>query len=251
MTGEFQPQDEELFRYLEGELDAERAVAFDRWSRTSEGDARIADARALLAALAHPEEEPRDLVPAIAARLQRPRRWRFAVPATAALAAAVALLVWSGPSEFRTKGTNTSADAWSGIELYRLPQNGTVERVAEAVNANDALLVAYRNGGATPYSHLAVFGVDADGKIAWYFPAWTNPNEDPESIAILPSTAPVELHERITHALAKGRLVVHAIFSRRPLRVSELERLIADSKDPLTPLPVPDAAQQRVVVEVK
>lgn len=248
-----EPSDEELFELVLGELPADRAAAFEPWSRAPENQARLAEARALISTLERPQA-PAVVLHGVEARLDERARLRRRTfqGASVMLVAAVACLVffWSRIDDdgVRIKGTTPAAEKWAGIELYRLEGERPVPLV-DRLSSSDSVLVAYRNGGERPFTHLLVFGVASTGALYWYYPAWQNPHDDPAAIAIEASEQLVELHERISHTLPPGRFVLHAVFARRAIRVSEVERLAAGA-DPSLPLPIPETAQQRRVVEV-
>lgn len=246
------PNDEELFQYLAGEVPAERKLELETWAATSPGKERVAELRALtdLLEVAPPQL---DLVAAIDAKLTKRRRRRWGMSTIGLLAAASALVLFFRPTEDEVRIKGSHPATWSGVELYRLQQDRAPERLEAIFAAKDSLLVAYVNGGERPFSHLALFAVSASGKIYWYYPAWLEERDDPQSIAIEVTTKPIELKERITQDLPSGRVVFHALFSRQPLRVSELELAVSQAKDPLGPLPLPGSSeivQQRQIVEV-
>lgn len=253
MSQASEPGEEELFQYLLGEVDAARAAELERWTHASPANARrLAELRSLLSVLERPEA-PVDLVAAIDTRLaqRRPRRYAPALLVLAA-AAGVSLIWWTQqPSdEVRSKGSHLdAAEKWAGVRAYRLGAQGNPSPLEGELAASDGLLFAYTNGGPSPFTHLLVFGVGATGQVYWYYPAWLNAADDPEAIPIRPSEKPIELPERITQPLPRGRLVLHAVFSRRALRVSELERVISENEAGAR-LPLPDTAQQRYMVEV-
>ncbi|PZR12241.1 MAG: hypothetical protein DI536_15145 [Archangium gephyra] len=251
MNPMLEPDDEELLRFAAGEVPAERAARLEAWARGEPSRAaRVAEAKALVAALV-PNQEPIDLLAGVERRiaLRRRRTWQRRAIITAAAVACLSVWWARQPDEVRIKGTTLNADQWAGVELYRL-EGTTPARLGETMEPNDSLLVAYRNGGQQPFTHLLVFGVASSGELYWYYPAWDNADDDPQAIAIEPNDRLLELHERITHELPRGRLVLHAVFARRPLRVSEIERLAAQA-NALSPLPLPETAQQRIVVEVQ
>ena len=172
-----------------------------------------------------------------------------------ALAAGLAL-TWVGlgsdTDEARRKGSGQpTGDMWAGVQVYRLPVGGQPVPLEKELDASDNLLFAYTNAGPEPFTHLMIFGVGATGEVFWYSPGWLHEGEDPAAIPIQASATPVELHERISQPLPAGRFVLHAVFTRRPLRVSEVERLLAGRAPGLDePLPLPDTAQQRSMLEV-
>ena len=251
-----EPEDEELFHYLLGASEGARAAELTAWSRSSpERASRLAALRGLLSALEH-VEPTLDLVASIEARISArkvapPRRrfaW-FALAAAAGLALGV-LALRPSAEEPRTKGTNVTPETWAGVRVYRPQGEGRPVPLEGVLAASDNLLFAYTNGGPTPFTHLLVFAVGATGQVYWYYPAWVNSSEDPEAISIGASDEPIELHEQIAQPLPPGRLVLHAVFARRAMRVSEIERVIAARDAGGERLPLPDTAQQRSVLEV-
>ncbi|MFT3710016.1 MAG: hypothetical protein QM817_20480 [Archangium sp.] len=243
--------DEELFMLLEGELPAERAGQLEAWLTSDQGRARVAESKHFMAGLSAKPEV--DLVSEVERRITRRRRtralgWTLGV---VTVAASLALfLTWRPPAETRIKGGSDAPNEWAGIELYRLDAKALPERVDGSLSREDSVLVAYTNGGESPFTHLMVFGVAQNGRVYWYYPAWLDEREDPVSISISPTTTPTELRERIAHDLTPGRLVVTAVFSRGPLRVSEVERLVQETP-PGEELPIRETVQQRFELEVR
>lgn len=250
MSTEPQPTDEELFQYLAGEVSRERAAELDRWGASAPARARLLELRALTETLERLPETTTDLVPAIDAALDvRRRRRTFTFAATLAAAAALVLFVQLRPQpDSRIKGSPSTANSWAGVELYRLTPSGTPARLVESMAPTDGVLVAYTNGGGAPFSHLMVFGVSSSGSVHWYYPAWLDPKTDPASVAIVPTNTALELPDKVAHDLPRGRFVIHALFSRRPLLVSEVERLLTSAPGTL---PLADTSEQLVTLEVK
>ncbi|MFZ5438550.1 MAG: hypothetical protein ACOZQL_01010 [Myxococcota bacterium] len=235
-----EPDFEELVRHLEGELTQSRA-------REIEGSPRLAHLKEKLAELGStdPALEQIDLVPAVHAALAAPppSRSRRLLAPLIAVAAAAALVVagWRDSAredEFRPRGGTVEENRWAGLEVYRVVGGRSV-RAGGSIAPTDGLAFAYRNGGEHPWPFLMVFAVDARGRTYWFHPAWTEPAEAPRSIAIVPSTAAVELREVVFHDFAPGPLEVHALFSRQPLTVLAVERGLADLEK------LPDVLDQR------
>lgn len=244
---------DELLLYLEGDVTQRRARELEAMPGHAE---RVASVRALTdrLALADPALEAIDLVPDLHRALgeappSRRRAPAWAVPlrwpgaALVGLAAAAALVVVVATplaernDEFRPKGGAQAgeADRWAGVDVYRLgdaPQAAQVplaQRAEERLRAGDALAFAYRNGGTQPFEYLMIFGVDASGEVRWFHPQWTDAGTTPQSIAIAPTaSAATELRTAVQHELPTGPLMVHALFSRRPLTVLEVEQGLAD-----------------------
>ncbi len=261
MRDDLEPTTDELLLFTQGEVTANRAEELETWAASAPGNrARLEELRSMLAALAAPVP-PVDLLAGIHAQFAQapPKSKRFhpgVIRAAAFAAAACLAAVWLAarpPTEaVRIKGAGaTRADAWAGVQAYRVEPGGQPRPLGEQLGAHDNLLFAYTNGGPTPYPYLLVFAVDSAGRVYWYYPAWTVPGEDPEAIAIQPSERVVELHEQIAQPLPPGPLLVHAVFARRALRVSEVERALREvSAVDAGPLPFPDTAQQELMVGV-
>jgi len=230
-----EPDFDELVRYLEGDLTQSRARELEASAQHAE---RVASVQRKLDALGEtdPALEHVDLVPSLHEALAAPPRhahprWKLAAPALALAAAAALVLVviHSGPpeDEFLPKGGATAEAArWAGVEVYRV-RGGQAVRVEQTIAPSDGLAFAYRNGGKRPFPFLMVFAVDAQGQTFWFFPAWTDPLSAPQSIAVAATKDAIELPEVVRHDLAPGPLVVHALFSRRPFTVAEVERNLA------------------------
>jgi len=191
--------------------------------------------------------------------------WVLAGFFLAAMSAGLWAWSWNQPSSaphdpeaFRVKALRDGvpeSDRWVAILPYRLLESGRTQRLGEQMAKDEALLLAYTNLGPKPYSYLMVFAVDARGRIHWYHPAYEKADEDPQSTPISKSSTGVELKEAIRHDLASGTLRLVAVFSHKPWRVSEIERMVGDMWDAgswweSTRLPITDSGQHFVTTEV-
>ncbi|WNG47119.1 hypothetical protein F0U60_25575 [Archangium minus] len=148
------------------------------------------------------------------------------IPTLTVLAAAcVALLLVRVPGVREdTAFTPRGGEAVAGparLVVYAVGQDGNVAPVGDTVRPEQELAFGYRNPEAKRF--LMVFGVDSAGRVHWYFPSWTVPEEDPTSIPISPGDDLHELPEAISQSLAPGRLAVHAVFLDTPLTVRQME----------------------------
>jgi hypothetical protein len=100
----------------------------------------------------------------------------------------------------------------------------------------DALGFSYRNLPGSSATELLLYGVDARGETFWFYPAWAEASRPPNSLHIGTSNEPVRLMEAVRHALAPGRLELHAVFLEAPVSVSDAEagRLPAHEASTLT-----------------
>jgi hypothetical protein len=206
------------------------------------------DARAALEALEAGDAGDGGADRAAAGRIGRalfaepPRRTRaWALPAGLALAGAAAAMlllprpeapVGRGPDRgaaeapaFRARGATTAAPGLGpALVVFRLRPGETPQRSGAVVRAVDSLAFAYTN--PTGATHLMVFAIDGAGRIFWYWPAWTDPDRDPEAVPIARSSETIELAEAVRQPLAPGRLRVQALFLDGPRRVREVEAAI-------------------------
>jgi hypothetical protein len=142
------------------------------------------------------------------------------------------------------------------VHLFRSVGEHRTEPVAQTVHADDGILIAYSNPRAE-LSYLMVFAVDIRGDVHWYYPAYEQPGQNPAAPAIRTRALGVELGEEIRHALPVGPLRVFSLFLRHPLRVQEVERMVADawrarggSVTALESLPLDDGTQVSRLLEV-
>jgi hypothetical protein len=155
------------------------------------------------------------------------------------------------------RGAPTPADAWVGVRLFAAA--GDVTRAIPAggsVAAKEGLLIAYDNGGPSPAGFLMVLLVDARRHVYWLYPALGADGADAPGLPIR-SGMGVELPDEIRHDLTPGPLRVFSIFSRRALRVREVERAVGALPDPVSAERLPndslacdDCAQHSFLVHV-
>jgi hypothetical protein len=165
----------------------------------------------------------------MAAAIFAPAPRRRAVWGAAALAAAAVILLVALPRDrFRPRGgPETSDPARPTLSIFRVPAGGAAERVGAVVRAGDSLAFSYQNPPQLGASHLMIFAVDDAAHVYWFWPAWTSAGADPVALAISPSAGPVELAEAVRHPMRPGRLTIHALFTRRPYHVREIEAAVA------------------------
>jgi hypothetical protein len=82
-----------------------------------------------------------------------------------------------------------------------------------------------------------VYGVDEHRHVYWYYPAWSNPSDDPHAIAVDPGVALRELPEAIRHEIDGHELTIHAVFLDHDTSVRQVERWVEEARTPNEPLP--------------
>jgi len=246
----------ELLQYVEGELTVTQAQKLE---------AELAQSPALRGELAHvrqltadlgdvvPGLDGVDLVPELhrltGAPAPRPRRrWAMAGVALAAAAGlAVGVVSWQQRSsaEFQVRGSGDAAAKWVGLEVFQHDHSP----LGEVLHPSQGIAFVYRNTGPHPFSHLMVFARDASGRVFWFYPEWTDARADPVSIPVGASDGAIELRELVSHPYQPGGLTLHALFTRRPLHVSEVEALLKEPRG--DELQLPDSVDLRRALRVE
>ena len=267
-TRDLQLTSELLAAYLEGEVAAsERAAIEAALSDDPRARRRLEQLRHIADSLSAPlpaELESVDLAARVRAELAKPqqlpekRRLGFLPWATClAAAACVGLFVTFGLDrdaenpEFRAKSAGALSDAqrWAGIQVHRVVSPQKLEQLGDEMSAQDGLLFSYTNIGPTPFRHLMIFGLDASGEVRWFYPTYDQPGTNPKSIAI-EARSHVSLGDVIGHDYAAGPLTIHALFTREPLSVSQVEGWLTGKPKGLEQSPIDDASLQLVRVRV-
>jgi len=126
--------------------------------------------------------------------------------------------------EFAARGGNgDEAQRWINLWIFS-GSEGDYRPVQRQIEADAALAFGYLNVRGV-HRHLMVFGVDASGEVRWYYPAYDQRGTDPQSIGI--RTGRHQLPDEVKHPLPAGPLMIYALFSTKPLRVSRIEKMVA------------------------
>jgi hypothetical protein len=188
-----------------------------------------------------------DLLPDLKARLalthtafEPRRRWtsrRVLGLAAAASVLAIGLpivlltvLPNAGGSEgYRAKTATAQRDArsrWIALNAFRLSGEAAPVPLHDVLHVHDGLLFSYTNLGPAPFSSLMVFGIDESRRVYWYYPAFLDARDNPQSIDIQEDASRVGLHEVIAHPYREGSLTLFGLFSDRALSVAEVENAV-------------------------
>jgi hypothetical protein len=192
----------------------------------------------------------------------RARVLRTATPliGALALAAAIAFLVLrpAGPGSpldtgFTARGgADASASSTSDDLVYVLVYRGRgatdagPTRAGASIRRGDELSFGYGNTAGKRY--LMVYGVDEHRHVFWYYPGWSDPKEDPSSVAIAPGTQ--SLPDAIKHDLDGKLLEIHAVFTDAPLTVKAVEALVSSASIGQTPTFGPGSIDRTIRFEV-
>ncbi len=252
---------ERLVAYVDGELSAaEKAEVEALLAGSPAARQQLASYRNITAALgaSEPDLETIDLVSAVRRQTTQPapsrspaRMWRIPAFAGALAACAVLIVVVTNlarQDEVRTKGVAAvSSQRWAGVRLFHVAGSAAAAPVNTVVGRHDGVLVSYTNLGPAPFDYLMVFAVDADQQVRWLYPAWERASEDPQGIPVRKGVAEVELPTLIRPGWVVGPLTVHALFTRQPIGVHEVEAQLARPKGPLQ---LAESAQQTFTLTV-
>jgi len=271
---------EELFSFVEGEVTVSRANQIEEHvSECNNCQERLSAIRTMIGDIGAVDEEllDIDLVGPVRIALakqdmqQTKKRGLFHVPSffaglgSFAAAAAAAVLIIMPPaqqtddsSEFRAKSAQlTKPDAFVGVTPYRMHEDQPVF-LDQELGADEALVFSYSNRGEASAEHLMIFAVDAGNEVHWYYPAYTEEGTNPASIPIVPDAEKIELPEQVRHQLKPGPMAIYALFTHKPLHVSEVEGLIEGQTrsgrlNAATPneLPLKNVVQQIIKTNVR
>jgi len=230
-----------LAAYLEQEVTASEAASIEAALADAPGATRrLRELDRLRTALRAPPSEVLgvDLVARVREGVRLPqaeprRSWsRGALALVAALAVAAGAIVFAPrqSDEFRAKGAAPGASderRWAGVTAYQVDDHGVPVPLAATLPVHAGFVFSYTNLGSRPFGYLMIFGIDAKGEVRWFHPAFEAPGTNPSSIGILPGQARRALGELVVFDLPPGTFTLHALFTRRPLRVLEVETLVA------------------------
>jgi hypothetical protein len=254
-----QPSDLALARYLENDLsEVERVGVEAALAHSLAARRRSEQLQGIRAALAaHPPAlDGIDITASVLAEVRRPQgrghlvAWLL-VAAVACLGVASALprraadsdaARWAG-ADFVVKsasGDSAQAKVHATFQVYRVAAGASPRAVSSRFDKSDGLLFGYTNLGVGAYEHLMLFGVDASGRVLWFYPAYERAGIDPSSIEIARNVAERALPDVVHHDYAPGALTIYALFTRVPLHVSQVEAWISRQM-PATQRPAEDS----------
>jgi hypothetical protein len=237
------PSSRELARYLEREVTASEAAALEAvLADSAEARRRHDELARIRDALGSPVSQigELDLAARVLLAIEQPparrrRTARFAswplVALAAGLVVGVGLLARESreASEFRQKSAASpagTASRFAGVVAHHVTAGGVTERLGAKLPARDGLVFSYTNLGPNPFGYLMIFGIDESGEVRWYHPAYDTLGTNPASIPIEAGVASASLGALVVHELAPGPFRLHALFTRQPLHVVELEALL-------------------------
>lgn len=181
----------------------------------------------------------------------------FGLALAAGAVAVLVVFVGRGPTEppdFAPRGGAVSPAAKVGFEAFLHP--GSDPSTARATLLQEGARLSPGDGFTfTLYNRtgqerfVMLLAHDAKGEVHWFHPAWLSEKDDPASLPVAAAPQVLELKEGVAaEGLAPGALVLYALFSEAPLRVSQVEAELA--KDPAALAKLPGVQVQRLDLAV-
>jgi hypothetical protein len=238
------PASDKWLLLLLGELSLNESDALERHRHgCTQCQAELRTCQGLLADLeARPElatttEIFTERVLAACAQVEGPaparRRATVSAGVAAVLAAAAALVLWlrapepAEPERWTARGGSQQSSQLPSAELFFVREKRVRPLPGAVLAQGDALLVRCSNPGAQPW-YLALFVLDPAGEAHWIYPAYVDAAANPESVALAPGLRAQPLDELVElEAPSPGALRVIALFTRRALKVHEIEAALA------------------------
>jgi hypothetical protein len=178
--------------------------------------------------------------------------WSLALAFCAVAALFVVVpFVKKGPADFTARG-GALGPAKAEFLAYRIgPSGAGTDKLTQGstVRSTDDLAFAYCNPSG--FHRLLVYGVDEHRHVYWYYPAWSNPVDDPHAIALAAGPGVRELPDAIRHNLDGRELTIHAVFLDDDASVRRVERLVAESQAAGDPLPIAGSYEERLSLVVE
>jgi hypothetical protein len=173
--------------------------------------------------------------------------WTWAVAFSAAVVLAVVVpLTRRAPSEFSARGGNERGEP--AFFAYRM--NPSVELApGSTIHASDDLAFAYANPSG--FRRLLVYGVDEHKHVYWYYPAWSNPGDDPHAVAVASDPQVRELPEAIRHDLDGRELTLHAVFLDGDTGVRDVESAVAEGRAAVESFAVGRSYEKQLTLKVE
>jgi hypothetical protein len=213
-----------------------------------EGCRRYYERRLLLASLDSRAIGPEQRI-AVGLGLRTRRRtaplWSAAFAACALAAVLVVVPLAGRPSEFAARGAPRSARP--DFFAYRIHPAGQLVE-GSTMSPTDDLAFAYTNPSG--FQRLLVYGVDEHRHIYWYYPAWSNPADDPHAVTLSTGPEVRELPDAIRQDLDGAQLTIVAVFLDDDTSVRRVERLVADLPAAGDALPIAGSYERRLTLQV-
>ncbi len=116
----------------------------------------------------------------------------------------------------------------TSLMIYRIQSGSSPQLVKDQIKQNDELAFSYLNSYEKKW--LMVFGVDENGKVFWFYPAWSRADENPLAIEISRDVSWHELPDAVSHQFSPGRLFLYAVFSDTRYSVKQMEKIFSGIK---------------------
>lgn len=155
--------------------------------------------------------------------IRRRSGWWLAGSFGALTAAAVALMVVRTPkTDFRARsGSAEGRQAWISIFQASGPE-AQLSQVKATARSDRAFAFAFTTLAQAP-GFLAIVGRDAEGRIHWFHPAYTDLDDRPQSLPVEAGRADVELGELVKVDPAPGMMAICGLFTDGALDIQTVD----------------------------
>jgi hypothetical protein len=173
---------------------------------------------------------------------QEPKFASLPVFLTASAMAAGAFILWPAPASddgFTSRGSGGGvvvSTAPEEVFVYKIGADNQPLEVGKEMLASDELTFSFRNAGDA--THLMIYGVDDQNQIYWFYPAWTNADENPTAVPVERTKGVKALGRAVAHDYRGKTLRLYSLFleDKNPLpSVQELEKRLGNAQE--TPYP--------------
>ena len=261
------PEEQTLAAFMEGELSTNAAGELRIHSVDCAGCRRALERLRETAGqlrLSRAAEDPHFVSQVLerlpAGRRRHPGRWLVALtlPAAAAFAVFLSASLHHHDGEFVARGSVKPGLAEPathlGVEVFVHQQSRERNRVAmrggERIENGDGFSFVVSNRLSRDV-YLCLFAIDSAQAVHWFYPSYTDAATEPQAIRVPAAPAIMPLSQGVTpDGLAPGRLSVVALFLARPVRVSEVEKVVTEAALSAIAQRLPVLAQQTQIITV-
>ena len=228
--------DKELALFLDGELTTNRSrVVSDHIASCAACRKRKASLEHLLRAAknAYPPPAAPGFTAAVMRRTSarsKPRisRLAWASGLATVAAAGIAIVATDSEGDFVARGGSKLEAHLSARNMgFEVFQDGRALMPGTSVNPRQGLSFRIFNRSGRP-AHLSLFGIDTQGEIHWFYPAWLNAELTPTSHFVPAEPSVQTLPQAVAPVdVPLGPLEIIAMFTDKPIDVRTVEAIVA------------------------
>lgn len=176
----------------------------------------------------HAEVRPGVLASIVAWWVALLSRWKAGMWIAAPMVAAAAILFAVVQPDYRAKGPGGLTLDQAVDATFLVGDRPLVS--GDEIDAEARVRLRYTN--ALPKErpvYMSAFAIDEKGSVFWFFPAWTNPDDNPRAVLLDADAKQVMFDEEVSHDLRHGKLRFVAVFSTKRNSVRDIEKRLRPS----------------------